>query len=158
MEVAQTKPKWLFNICKSLFMLLWNNNQAPEFKSHPYCMQLGMSFSAKFCKRSSWIMLKGSWNGFLNFIIVVWGQLMKFAWSLHSKTSKWISNRLFSTLVLSQLKKRSVFASHTEDLEVNAHCCEWITVLHIIMSFNFLYFTYNQWKVIQRTWFIIRGL
>jgi len=26
--------------------------------------------------------------------------------------------------------------SRTEDLEVNAHCCEWITVLHIIMSFN----------------------
>jgi len=26
--------------------------------------------------------------------------------------------------------------SRTEDLEVNPHCCEWITVLHIVMSFN----------------------
>jgi len=46
---------------------------------------------------------------FILYYIVVWGQLMTFTWFLHSKTSKWISNRLFCTLVLSLAEKCSVF-------------------------------------------------
>jgi len=52
---------------------------------------------------------------------------MTFAWFLHSKTVLRLTENAWF-----------LWGSRTEDLEVNAHWCEWITVLHIVMSFTHL--------------------
>jgi len=67
------------------------------------------------------------------YYIVFWGQLMTFAWFLYSKTSKWISKRLFSTLVLSLAQKTLGF------------CLE----LNIVSHFGSGWFV---WRLISPYW------
>jgi len=115
MELNSLYKYWWFLEFIYLFEICRHRTGNCYFMGTIKCLGSSLGIRAAHGKKdfSHWLLVvyfKGVMNWlFKCYYIVVWGLLMTFAWCLHSKTSKWIINRLFCTLVLSLAEKLSVF-------------------------------------------------